>query len=61
MAKAAKPRATAKPSKKNQYERFLKTARILGIDNAEDEKTFEQSFRRIVPPRSRPTVKKDDS
>jgi hypothetical protein len=54
MAKAAK----AKPSKKTQYGRFLETARKLGCD--ESEKTFEETFKKIVPPKER-AEKKDES
>lgn len=50
MAKAEKPKATAKPSKKDQYERFQQTARDLGIDEKEGAETFERAFTKIVPP-----------
>lgn len=52
MVKAEKPK-TAKPSKKDQYERFQQTARDLGIDEKEGAETLERSFRKIVPPKSR--------
>ena len=51
MAKAEKPKAKPKPSKKTQYGRFVETARKLGAD--ENEQTFENTFRKIVPPRVR--------
>jgi hypothetical protein len=54
MAKAATPKATAKPSKKEQYERFQKAARELGVDDEQNGKAFEQAFKKIVPPRRRP-------
>jgi hypothetical protein len=51
MAKAAKQKATAKPSKKDQYGRFQKTARDLGVDDEKIAAAFEESFTRLVPPR----------
>jgi hypothetical protein len=53
MAKAAKPKATAKPSKKDQYERFQQTARDLGVDDEESAGRFERAFEKIVPPKVR--------
>jgi hypothetical protein len=53
MAKADTPKATAKPSKKEQYERFQKTARNLGIDDEKSAEQFERDFAKIVPPKSR--------
>jgi hypothetical protein len=53
MAKAAKPKPAAKPSKKDQYERFQKTARDLGVDDDESAKRFERGFARIVPAKHR--------
>lgn len=53
MAKAATPKATAKPSKKEQYERFEKAARDLGVDDEASAEEFERSFAKIVPPKSR--------
>jgi hypothetical protein len=53
MAKAETPKP-AKPSKKDQYERFQQTARDLGIDEAEGAKCFEQAFEKIVPPKRSP-------
>jgi hypothetical protein len=50
MAKAEKPTAKPKPSKKTQYGRFLETARKLGCD--ESEETFERTFEKIVPPKT---------
>ena len=58
MAKAAKPKTAAKPSKKNQYERFQRTARELGVEDEESAKTFERAFSKIVPPR-RPALKRE--
>jgi hypothetical protein len=50
MAKAEKPKAQPKPkNKKEQYERFVKAARKLGIDDEASAKTFERAFRKIVP------------
>jgi hypothetical protein len=40
-----------KPSKKDQYERFQKTARDLGVDDEESAQRFERAFEKIVPPR----------
>jgi hypothetical protein len=57
MAKAdtGKPKATPKPKmKKEQYERFKETARELGIDDQENSKSFEDTFSKIVPSKSRP-------
>jgi hypothetical protein len=52
MAKhGTKPKPKRKLSKKVQYERFLETARKLGVD--ETSETFEHAFRKIVPPRYR--------
>jgi hypothetical protein len=52
MAKAEKPK-TAKPSKKDQYERFQQTARDLGIDDQEGAKAFEHAFAKVVPAKGR--------
>jgi hypothetical protein len=51
MAKAEKPNQKTKtaPSKKTQYGRFVEIARQLGCDESED--TFEQTFKKIVPPK----------
>jgi hypothetical protein len=54
MAKADTPKRTAKPSKKDQYERFQKAARDLGVDDPEAAETFESAFQKIVPPRIPP-------
>jgi hypothetical protein len=51
MARAAKPKTAAKPSKKDQYERFQKTARDLGVDDEESARQFERAFEKIVPAR----------
>ena len=55
MAKAEKPKAKPKPSKKTQYGRFVETARKLGCD--ESEEAFEDAFKKIIPPRRRPAAK----
>jgi hypothetical protein len=47
MAKAEKPTAKPKPSKKTQYGRFVETARKLGCD--ESEEAFDLTFKKIVP------------
>lgn len=51
MAKA--DTSKAKPSKKDQYERFQQTARDLGIDDEGSALAFEQTFKKLVPARSR--------
>jgi hypothetical protein len=52
MAKAAKQKPPAKPkSKKDQYERFQKAARDLGVDNEKTAEAFEVAFQKIVPAR----------
>jgi len=43
-----KPKAK-KPNKEAQYERFVKTARELGVD--ENSEAFERAFAKIVPPK----------
>jgi hypothetical protein len=53
MAKAETPKRPAKPSKKDQYERFQQTARDLGIEDAESAEAFERAFAKIVPARGR--------
>jgi hypothetical protein len=55
MAKAVKPKKTAKPNKKDQYGRFLETVRDLGIDEQKSREAFEQAFKKIVPPRTAPS------
>jgi hypothetical protein len=55
MAKAETPKRPAKPSKKDQYERFQQTARDLGIDDKEGAETFERAFEKIVPPKPAPS------
>jgi hypothetical protein len=53
VAQKPKPRPPAKPKKpdkeKPQAKRFKETARQLGVD--ETGKTFEQAFRKLVPPK----------
>jgi hypothetical protein len=52
MAKAAKQETAAKPkSKKEQYERFRKTARDLGIENEQGVEAFEKAFKKLMPPK----------
>jgi hypothetical protein len=46
----AKPKQK-KPSKKDQYGRFLETVRDLGIDERKSREQFEGAFQKIVPPR----------
>jgi hypothetical protein len=51
MGKAGeKQKRTPKIKDKRQYERFVETARKLGCD--ENEEAFEQTFKKIVPPKS---------
>jgi hypothetical protein len=50
MAKKANPRKRAKP-----VNRFIETARELGLDTKEAEEAFESAFGKIAPPK-----KKDD-
>jgi uncharacterized protein YktA (UPF0223 family) len=54
MAKAERPKATTRLSKKAQYERFVETARDLGVDNQESAEAFEKAFKKIVPSRPLP-------
>ncbi len=56
MAKPEKPKAKQKlkPSKQTQYGRFVETARKLGCD--ESEESFEETFRKIVPPKPKARV-----
>jgi hypothetical protein len=50
MGKAGeKQKRIPKTKDKRQYERFVETARKLGCD--EREESFEEAFRKIVPPR----------
>jgi hypothetical protein len=60
MAKAATPKRTAKPSKKDQFERFEKTARDLGVDDDASAAAFERAFEKIVPPRRAPKESRKD-
>jgi hypothetical protein len=56
MGKAGeKQKRTPKTTDKKQFERFVETARKLGVD--EDEDTFDLSFRKIVPPKTPPKSK----
>jgi hypothetical protein len=49
MEKEERPKNKPQMIDKAQSERFRKIARKLGCD--EDEKTFEEAFTKIVPPR----------
>jgi len=51
MEKTGTPKAKAKASKKDQYERFQEAARDLGVDDEESAETFERTFKKIVPPK----------
>jgi hypothetical protein len=51
MAKKPKRTPKKKLSKKAQSERFIETARSVGAD--ETGRFFEQTFRKIVPSRTR--------
>lgn len=50
MAKAAKPgqKPKPKPTDKVQFERFVETARRLGVEEVGQE--FDEAFERIVKP-----------
>lgn len=52
MAKAEKPKTEKKITKKEQYERFVETARELGVDDEASAEAFDRTFRKIVPPRT---------
>lgn len=53
MGKAGeKQKRTLKISDKRQFERFVETARKLGVD--ESEEAFERAFKKIVPPHRGP-------
>jgi hypothetical protein len=58
MAETEKPGLKAKSKKKPKFtdkaqsERFIEAARELGIDNEKSAAEFEQTFMKIVPPRS---------
>jgi hypothetical protein len=54
MAKVGEKRKQKKPSKKDQYGRFLETVRNLGVAEKESRETFERAFSKIVPPKRRP-------
>jgi hypothetical protein len=54
MGKAEKPKNKPQMTDKAQSERFRKTARDLGCN--EDEKTFEDTFKKIVPPKKHSTA-----
>jgi hypothetical protein len=51
MAKiGADKKRKRKPSTRKQYERFEETARNLGVYDKKSADSFEDSFRKIVPP-----------
>jgi hypothetical protein len=57
MGKAGVPKkAKPKPklTDKNQSERFIETARKLGIDNKESADHFSRTFKKLVPPKLTP-------
>jgi hypothetical protein len=49
MAKAAKPKPKPKKTDKAQFERFVETARELGVEDVGS--AFDNAFKRIVPPK----------
>jgi hypothetical protein len=53
MEKQGEKPKKAKPSKKDQYERFQQTARDLGVDDEQSAERFERAFEKIVPVRRR--------
>jgi hypothetical protein len=53
MEKDATEKQKRKPNKKEQYERFQKTARELGVDDDESAQRFERAFEKIVPAKRR--------
>jgi hypothetical protein len=54
MGKAGeKQKRKPKLTDKRQYERFIETARKLGGNDKENVETFERTFAKIVPPKSR--------
>ena len=63
MGKAGEKQKQAPKTKdKRQYERFVETARKLGVDDEKSVEAFEGAFRKIVPPKvARLGEKKDDS
>jgi hypothetical protein len=46
---AKKPANRRKSADKGQFERFVETARQIGVD--EDPEALDRAFRKIVPPR----------
>ena len=51
MAKAAAKPKKKKRTDKEQFERFVQTARKLGVNESMED--FEVKFRKIVPPKKR--------
>jgi hypothetical protein len=50
MAKAVKQKRKPKLTDKAQYERFVETARKLGVNESMED--FQAKFRKIVPPKN---------
>jgi len=58
MGKAGeKQKRTPKTKDKRQYERFLATARKLGVD--EDPEAFERKFEKLAPALVKPKTRKE--
>jgi len=53
MEKPGAKQKPKKPSKKDQYGRFLETVRDLGIDERKSRESFERAFEKVVPPKRR--------
>jgi hypothetical protein len=51
MEKVGTKKKQKKPNKKEQYERFVETARGLGVDDEQSAQKFERTFAKIVPPK----------
>jgi hypothetical protein len=49
MAEKPKAGGAEKPPEKEQRERFIRTAREIGVDESGEE--FERLFRRVAPPK----------
>lgn len=46
-----KQKKTPATKDKRQYERFVETARELGIDDEKSAEAFDRAFEKIVPPK----------
>lgn len=55
MAQKPKVKPDTKPLEKEQRERFIETARAIGVDETGEE--FMRALKRVAPPR--PKKKKD--